>query len=38
VGTAPDAYANGLMIALLGNVAQPADTLTLTQFAVVRVP
>jgi hypothetical protein len=38
VGAAPDAYANGLTIAFLGNVARPADTLTLTQFAVVRVP
>lgn len=38
VGTAPDAYANGLTIQFLGNVAQAADTLTLTQYAVVRVP
>ncbi|MGP8247991.1 MAG: hypothetical protein ACLQVN_26195 [Bryobacteraceae bacterium] len=38
VGAAPDAYANGLTIVFLGNVAQAADTLTLTQFAVVRVP
>ncbi|MGA2116389.1 MAG: hypothetical protein ABSH56_16730 [Bryobacteraceae bacterium] len=38
VGAAPDAYANGLTIAFLGNVTRPPDTLTLTQFAVVRVP
>jgi len=38
VGAAPDAYANGLTITFMGNVAQAADTLTLTQFAVVRVP
>jgi hypothetical protein len=38
LGAAPDAYANGLTIAFMGNVAQAADTLTLTQFAVVLVP
>jgi len=38
VGIAPDPYANGLTIAFLGNVARAEDSLTLTQFAVVRVP
>jgi hypothetical protein len=38
VGTASDAYADGLNISFQAMVAQPADTVTLTNFTVVRIP
>ncbi|HEX3877744.1 MAG TPA: hypothetical protein VHW24_12210 [Bryobacteraceae bacterium] len=35
---AGDAYAAGLTITLMGSVANSSDTLTLTNFSVVRIP
>ena len=37
-GTATDAYSTGVTITLLGSVAQAADSLTLANFSVVRIP
>ncbi len=38
VASASDAYANGLTLAFLGKVGNAADTATLRNFAVVRMP
>ncbi len=38
VGTAGDDYANGLSISFQGKVAQTGDSVTLTNFTVVRIP
>ena len=38
VGTAADDYANGMSISFQGKVAQTGDSVTLTNFTVVRIP
>jgi hypothetical protein len=37
-GNASDSYAGGLTIALLGLVGQTADSLTVNNFTVLRIP
>ncbi len=38
VGTVPDDYTGGLNISFQGRVAQTGDSITLTNFTVVRIP
>jgi hypothetical protein len=38
VASVPEAYASGLTIDFLGKVVNPADTVVLRNFVVVRLP
>jgi hypothetical protein len=37
-GSAPDVFANGVKVTLLGLVAAPSDAVSMSNFVVMRIP